>query len=97
MTQSFPRQHIAEQISECNQSIGRASDLQISLYGLVSMVGETPELKALALQAAEAIDQFRHVARGRVQVLSAMKTTKAPIGEEDATLLPVGNHGETHA
>ncbi|PTV70201.1 hypothetical protein [Agrobacterium pusense] len=83
MTQTFPRQHIAAQISECNQSISRASDLQISLYGLVSMVGETPELKALALQAAEAIDEFRNLARGRIQVLSAMKTVKAPIVEEE--------------
>jgi len=86
MTQSFPRQHIAAQISECNQTISRASDLQISLYGLVSMVGETPELKALALQAAEAIDQFRDVARGRIQVLAALKTTKAPIIEEEAAV-----------
>lgn len=86
MTQTFPRQHIAEQISECNQTISRASDLQISLYGLVSMVGETPELKVLALQAAEAIDQFRNVAKGRIHLLSSMKTTKAPIEEEGAAI-----------
>lgn len=83
MTQTFPRQHIAAQISECNQTISRASDLQISLYGLVSMVGETPELKELALQAAEAIDQFRNVAKGRIHILSNLKT-KAPIEEEEA-------------
>lgn len=74
MTQTFPRAHIAEQISECNQTISRASDLQISLYGLVGMVGETPELKALALQAAEAIDQLRDIAKGRISTLHSMKT-----------------------
>jgi len=78
MTTTFPRAHIAEQISECNQTISRASDLQISLYGLVSMVGETPELKALALQAAEAIDQLRDIAKGRINTLHALKTTKEP-------------------
>jgi hypothetical protein len=78
MTTTFPRAHIAEQISECNQTISRASDLQISLYGLVSMVGETPELKALALQAAEAIDQLRNVAKDRINTLHALKTTKEP-------------------
>lgn len=84
MNQSFPRQHIAEQISECNQTISRASDLQISLYGLVSMVGETAEMKALALQAAEAIDQLRDIAKGRIHLLSSLKTTKAPIEEGEA-------------
>ncbi len=86
MTQSFPRQHIAEQISECHQTISRASDLQISLYGLVSMVGETAEMKELALQAAEAIDQLRDIAKGRIYLLSTMKTTKAPIEEEEAAI-----------
>ncbi|SMD16239.1 hypothetical protein [Rhizobium sp. RU36D] len=84
MNQTLPRQHIAEQISECNQTINRASDLQVSLYGLVSMVGETPEMKELALQAAEAIDQLRDIAKGRIQLLSTMKTTKAPIEEGEA-------------
>lgn len=78
MTQTFPRAHIAEQISECSQTINRASDLQISLYGLVSMVGEAPELKALALQAAEAIDQLRDIARDRINTLHSLKTVKEP-------------------
>lgn len=83
MTPTFPRQHIAEQISECNQTITRASDLQISLYGLVSMV-DTPELKSLALQAAEAIDQLRDIAKGRINALSSMQTAKASREEEAA-------------
>jgi len=79
MTQQFPRQHIAEQISEYNQVVGRASDLQIGLYGLVSMVSHNPELKVVALQAAEAIDLLRDLAKGRIGALREMKTAAAAI------------------
>lgn len=86
MTQQFPRQHIAEQISEFNQIVGRASDLQIGLYGLVSMVNDNPDLKVIALQAAEAIDLLRDLAKGRAGALRDMKTVAAVIekGEEAA-------------
>ena len=63
MTQTFPRQHIAEKISEYRQVADRASDLQIGLYGLVSMVNNNPELKVIALQAAETIDLLRDLAK----------------------------------
>lgn len=78
---NYSREKIAVEISEYNQVAARASDLQISLYGLVSMVGENPDLKVIALQAAESIDLLRDLARGRVNALRSLKVV-APANDE---------------
>jgi hypothetical protein len=64
----YPRQQIAAQIAEYRAADAKASDLQCAIYGLVSLA-EDPEIKRLALIAAEAIDLCREIAKTRAREL----------------------------
>lgn len=83
MTQSFPREQIAILRSEYNAIVGLASDLQCSLYRMVSM-SEDPQIKMLSLQAAEAIDLVRDIAKERSRALLDAPTPTTVQQEEAA-------------
>ncbi|NKK58806.1 hypothetical protein GFM44_23185 [Rhizobium leguminosarum bv. viciae] len=83
MTQSFPREQIAVQVADYRSIVSRASDLQCSLYGMVSTSPDA-NIKMLVLQAAEAIDLVRDLAKDRVRALLDAPTPVSNDQQEEA-------------
>lgn len=82
MTKTFPRAAIAEGVSDYRAAEHHATDLQIGLYGLVSMSSD-PHIRLIALQAAEAIDLCINIARERARFLLDSPTPEAANDDEE--------------
>lgn len=83
MTQSFPREQIAIQVADYRSIVSLASDLQCTLYGMVSASPDA-NIKMLVLQAAEAIDLVRDLAKDRVRALLDAPTPASNAHQEVA-------------
>ena len=85
MAQTFPRQHIAEKISDLRQMRGALSDLISSAIRLIAQsAGEADSIRlelVVALSAAERADM---VAQERMRQLYDLPTTRADNRNEEA-------------